>query len=63
MIVIGGALAQAGDILWEPLYETVGQASRQRLKRDSVRMAALGERTGLMGGVALSMRRVENEGS
>jgi glucokinase len=59
MIVIGGALTQAGAILWEPLYEAVGQASRQRLQHDTVRMAALGERTGLMGGVALALRHIE----
>jgi glucokinase len=63
VIVIGGALAQAGDILWEPMYETIAQASRQRLKRHSVRVAALGERTGLMGGVALALRQLENQRS
>jgi predicted NBD/HSP70 family sugar kinase len=63
VIVIGGALAQAGEILWEPMYDTISQASRQRLKRHSVRVAALGERAGLMGGVALALRQVEEQGS
>jgi len=61
VIVIGGALAQAGDILWKPMYETIAQASRQRLKRHSVRMAALGDRTGLMGGVALALRHLGDQ--
>jgi len=54
-------LAQAGDILWKPMYETIAQASRQRLKRHSVRMAALGDRTGLMGGVALALRHLGDQ--
>jgi glucokinase len=62
MFVIGGALVQAGEILWNPLYETVDHESRNRLGRDSVRMAALGERTGLMGGVALALRQLEDQG-
>ena len=63
VIIIGGALAQAGDILWGPVYETIGQASRQQFERDRLRIAALGERTGLMGGVALALLHVEDQGS
>jgi glucokinase len=60
VIIIGGALAQAGDILWQPLVDTIGQASRQRFERCRLRLAALGERTGLMGGVALALRHLES---
>jgi glucokinase len=63
LFVIGGALAQAGEILWKPLYETLDRESRQKVSHDSVRMAALGERTGLMGGVALALRHLEDQSS
>jgi glucokinase len=61
VLVIGGALAQAGEILWKPLYEALDRESRGRMKHETVRMAALGERTGLMGGVALALRQVEQQ--
>jgi glucokinase len=57
-IIIGGALAQAGDILLEPMFEAIDSASRDRIDHDRVRLAALGERTGLLGGVALALRRM-----
>jgi len=59
VIIIGGALAQAGDILFNPMYERLQQEGRQRFDPRLVRMAALGERTGLMGGVALALRSQE----
>jgi len=56
VIIIGGALAQAGDILFKPMYEKLEQESGGRFDPRQVRMAALGERAGLMGGVALALR-------
>lgn len=59
VIIIGGALTRAGDLIFEPMYERLNQESRGRFDPRQVRMAALGERTGLMGGVALALRMVE----
>ena len=56
VIIIGGAVAQAGDLLFKPMYEKLEQESSGRFDPRQVRMAALGERTGLMGGVALALR-------
>jgi len=58
VIIIGGALAQAGDVLFDPMYEKLKEEYRGRFNPDLVRMATLGERTGLMGGVALALRHL-----
>lgn len=59
VIIIGGALAQAGDLIFKPMYEKLNQESGGRFDPRQVRMAALGERAGLMGGVALALRMVK----
>jgi glucokinase len=58
VIIIGGALTQAGDILFKPMHEKLQQESR-RYDPKLVRLAVLGEKTGLMGGVALALRSLE----
>ncbi len=62
VVIIGGALAQAGDILLKPMYQKLEQESRGRFDPNQVHMAALGERTGLMGGVALALRHIDTQG-
>lgn len=59
VVIIGGALVQAGDILFQPMYERLKYESPDRFDTDLVRIATLGETTGLMGGVALALRGVE----
>jgi glucokinase len=58
VIIIGGALTQAGEILFKPMRDKLQQESR-RYDPELVRLAALGEKTGLMGGVALALRALE----
>lgn len=58
VIIIGGALTQGGDLLFRPMYEKLEKESRGRYNTQQVRMAMLGEKTGLMGGVALALQMV-----
>jgi glucokinase len=62
VIIIGGALTQAGDILFEPMHEKL-QREWRGYDPDLVRLAVLGETTGLMGGVALALRALEDAGA
>jgi len=60
VFIIGGALAQAGELIFKPMYEKLDQESGGRFDRRQVRMAALGARAGLMGGVALALRMADS---
>ena len=60
VFIIGGALAQAGELIFEPMYEKLEQESGGRFNPRQVRMAALGARAGLMGGVALALRMADS---
>ena len=62
VIIVGGALTQAGDILFKPMHDKLQQESR-RYDANLVRLAVLGEKTGLMGGVALALRSLEELGT
>lgn len=57
MVIVGGGIAQAGDVLWEPMMRSVRAfaiyESRQVCK---VTPAELGDDAGIMGGVCLVLR-------
>jgi glucokinase len=54
--VIGGGVSLAGSLLFDPIRETVRQYARPILL-DGVHIvpAALGDKAGLLGGVALAL--------
>lgn len=56
LIVIGGGVAELGDLLLDPVRETI-RSSVRMLPIDSVRVerSQLGDRAGLLGGIALAM--------
>jgi len=56
LVIIGGGVAKAGDLMFEPVRETVCQRTMRPLA-DNVRIvpAALGDDVGVMGAVALAM--------
>lgn len=60
VFIIGGALAQAGQLLINPMYERLEEESRGRFDPRRVRMAALGAEAGLMGGVALALQMADS---
>jgi glucokinase len=56
-VVLGGGVALAGDALWQPLRETVGDAVRLvPFSTDAIVLSALGDRAGTFGGIALAAR-------
>jgi len=57
LVVIGGAVAGLGDLLFDPVRETVAERVRV-LPVETVRIepSALGDRAGLMGTIALAVR-------
>jgi glucokinase len=58
LVVIGGGVADMGDLLLEPVRQTVRRRVRM-FPADSVRIEAsqLGDQAGMLGGVALAMMR------
>ena len=58
VVIIGGALAQAGDLVFKPMFEKLDYEASGRFNRAQVRMAALGERAGLIGSVTLALRMI-----
>jgi glucokinase len=62
MVVIGGGIALAGDVLWEPLLRTVDALALTESRRACrVVPAELGDDAGVMGGVMLAMQELEIE--
>lgn len=64
LIIVGGELAEAGDILLDPIREAVS-AHALRLVSSGLRIvpARLGSRAGAMGGVALVLREADWAGA
>lgn len=57
LVVVGGGVAQAGDLLLDPVRETVARHVRlSYLKSLQVVPASLGNRAGLVGAAALALR-------
>jgi glucokinase len=56
LIIIGGGVAELGDLLLNPVRQTIRQCVRM-LPTDSVRVerSQLGDKAGLLGGIALAM--------
>ena len=55
-VIVGGELAQAGDLLLEPLREVVGRSAIAATREVPVRAGVLGERAEVLGAVALVLR-------
>lgn len=59
MVIVGGGIAQAGDVLWKPLLRTVyALALTQSRRVCQVVPAKLGDDAGIMGGVTLVMQEL-----
>lgn len=60
MVIIGGGISQAGEILWSPLLRTV-KAHAIFESREACRIvpAQLGDDAGIMGGVTLALSKLE----
>lgn len=59
MVIIGGGIAQAGDVLWDPLLRTVDALALTQSRRVcKVVPAELGDDAGIMGGVTLVMQEL-----
>jgi glucokinase len=57
MVVIGGGISQAGDVLWEPIRRTVcANALEESLDVCQIVPAKLGDNAGIMGGVVLVLQ-------
>ena len=62
VVVVGGGISQAGDVLWGPLLRTVHALAITESRRvGRVVPAELGDDAGIMGGVALVLAEIENE--
>jgi len=60
MIIIGGSVAKAGDLLFEPIWETVNSRISEIYRHElSIVPAALGDDVGLMGALALVLWQEE----
>jgi predicted NBD/HSP70 family sugar kinase len=55
-VLVGGELAQAGDLLLEPLREAVGRSAIAATREVPIRAGVLGERAEVLGAVALVLR-------
>lgn len=54
VVAVGGGIARAGDLLWEPLHAELARSARIEFLRDlRVEPVALGERGGVIGAAAL----------
>ena len=59
MVIVGGGIAQAGDVLWGPLLRTVQALALTQSRRVCrVVPAELGDDAGIMGGVTLVMQEL-----
>jgi len=59
MVIVGGGIAQAGDVLWGPLLRTVHALALTESRRACrVVPAELGDDAGVMGGVTLVMQEL-----
>lgn len=57
MVIIGGGIAQAGDVLWGPLQRTINALALAQSRRVcKVVRAELGDDAGIMGGVTLVLQ-------
>ena len=62
MVVIGGGIAQAGDLILDPIRRTAyGTAIRSLSKSCAIVPAELGDNAGIMGAVALVLQEVAGE--
>jgi predicted NBD/HSP70 family sugar kinase len=59
MVVIGGDLAQAGELLVEPVRGAIGRSTIGALRETPVTTGILGERADVLGAVALVLRDSE----
>jgi predicted NBD/HSP70 family sugar kinase len=55
-VLVGGELAQAADLLLEPLREAVGRSAIAATREVPIRAGVLGERAEVLGAVALVLR-------
>jgi N-acetylglucosamine repressor len=56
VIILGGAMAEAGDILIGPLRRTIQTKSLERIQPDlEIRVSAFGQNAGLMGALTLAL--------
>lgn len=59
MVVIGGGIALAGDVLWEPIHRTVNALALTQSRRVcKIVPAELGDDAGVMGGITLAMQEL-----
>jgi glucokinase len=59
MVIVGGGIAQAGEVLWGPLLRTVDALALIQSRRVcQVVPAQLGDDAGIMGGVTLVMQEL-----
>lgn len=62
MVVIGGGISRAGDVLWKPMMRTIeANTLPQFLEVCSIRPSQLGDDMGIMGGVGLVMEALSRE--
>ncbi|HOM73319.1 MAG TPA: ROK family protein [Armatimonadota bacterium] len=60
MVIVGGGISLAGDVLWGPLLRTVNALALTRSRRAcQVVPAKLGDDAGVMGGVTLVLQELE----
>jgi predicted NBD/HSP70 family sugar kinase len=55
-VLVGGELAQAGDLLLDPLRDAVGRSAIAAVRDVPVLAGVLGERAEVLGAVALVLR-------
>lgn len=61
-IIIGGGVSHAGDVLFEPIRETVNQHLMSKVYQGvEIVPAGLGDDVGLLGAVALVLSEIEAE--
>jgi len=57
MVIVGGGISQAGNVLWEPMMRTVNALALTQSRRVCrVVPPALGDDAGVMGGIALAQQ-------
>ncbi len=60
MVIVGGGISQAGDVLWKPLLRTVDALSLTQSRRVCrVVPPELGDDAGIMGGVTLALTELQ----
>ncbi|MDO8683785.1 MAG: ROK family protein [Armatimonadota bacterium] len=64
MVVIGGGVSRAGDVLWQPMMRTIrANTLWQYLEVCKVTISELGDDVGIMGGVGLVMQEISGKSS